>query len=64
MTTSRNTSPLLEHLFRHQAGRITARLVRLLGPANLGLAEEAVQEALLRASGMMPAKGGSEAASR
>ena len=36
-----DTSPLLEHLFRHQAGRITARLVRLLGPANFALAEEA-----------------------
>lgn len=42
-------APLIEHLFRHQAGRMVARLTRLLGPANVGLAEEAVQDALLRA---------------
>jgi RNA polymerase sigma-70 factor (ECF subfamily) len=51
------TTPLLEHLFRHQAGRITARLVRLLGPANFGLAEEAVQEALVRALQSWPYEG-------
>jgi RNA polymerase sigma-70 factor (ECF subfamily) len=41
--------PLIEHLFRHQAGRMVARLTRLLGPAHVGLAEETVQEAMLRA---------------
>jgi RNA polymerase sigma-70 factor (ECF subfamily) len=40
---------LVEHLFRHQAGRLVARLTRLLGPAYVALAEEAVQEALVRA---------------
>jgi RNA polymerase sigma-70 factor (ECF subfamily) len=50
-------SPLIEHLFRHQAGRITARLVRLLGPANFALAEEAVQEALVRALQAWPYEG-------
>jgi len=46
----RDRSPL-EHLFRRQAGRIVAHLARLLGPArlDLALAEEAVQEAMLRA---------------
>jgi RNA polymerase sigma-70 factor (ECF subfamily) len=43
------TDQLVEHLFRHQAGRILARLTRLLGPAYVALAEEAVQEALVRA---------------
>ncbi len=52
-----DTSPLLEHLFRHQAGRITARLVRLLGPVNFALAEEAVQEALVRALQTWPYEG-------
>jgi len=52
-----DTSPLLEHLFRHQAGRITARLVRLLGPANFALAEEAVQDALMRALQTWPYEG-------
>jgi RNA polymerase sigma-70 factor (ECF subfamily) len=51
------TSPLVEHLFRHQAGRITARLVRLLGPTNFALAEEAVQEALVRALQAWPYEG-------
>jgi RNA polymerase sigma-70 factor (ECF subfamily) len=41
--------PLLEHLFRRQAGRMVAHFTRLLGPAHLNLAEDAVQEAMLRA---------------
>jgi RNA polymerase sigma-70 factor (ECF subfamily) len=48
---------LLEHLFRHQSGRILAHLTRLLGPAYLELAEEAVQEAMLRALQTWPDKG-------
>ena len=48
---------LLEHLFRHQAGRIVAHLTRLLGPAHLDLAEEAVQEAMLRALQTWPYQG-------
>ena len=57
MNAPRDPSPLLEHLFRHQAGRITARLVRLLGPSNFALAEEAVQEALVRALQAWPYEG-------
>jgi RNA polymerase sigma-70 factor (ECF subfamily) len=49
--------PLVDHLFRHQAGRITARLVRLLGPAYVDLAEESVQEAMLRALRSWPFQG-------
>jgi RNA polymerase sigma-70 factor, ECF subfamily len=49
--------PLLEHLFRHQAGRMVAHFTRLLGPANLELAEEAVQEAMLRALQVWPYSG-------
>jgi RNA polymerase sigma-70 factor (ECF subfamily) len=45
----RETGELVDHLFRHQAGRMVARLTRLLGPAHVGLAEETVQEAMLRA---------------
>jgi RNA polymerase sigma factor (sigma-70 family) len=43
------TAPLVDHLFRHQSGRMIARLVRLLGVQRLPLAEDAVQDALLRA---------------
>ena len=40
---------LADHLFRHEAGRMVASLVRVLGPRHLALAEDAVQDALLRA---------------
>jgi RNA polymerase sigma-70 factor (ECF subfamily) len=48
---------LIEHLFRHQAGRVVARLTRLLGPAHVELAEDAVQEALVRAVQTWPHQG-------
>ena len=57
MTPSAETGPLLEHLFRHQAGRMVAHLARLLGPAHLDLAEETVQEAMLRALQTWPYQG-------
>ncbi len=40
---------LVDHLFRHQAGQMIATLVRVLGPRYIDLAEEVVQEALLKA---------------
>ena len=40
---------LVDDLFRHEAGRLIARLTRFFGTAQLDLAEEAVQEALMRA---------------
>ncbi len=52
-----DTGPLLDHLFRQQAGRIVSHLARQLGPANLDLAEEAAQEALLRALQSWPFHG-------
>jgi RNA polymerase sigma-70 factor (ECF subfamily) len=48
---------ILEHLFRHQAGRMTAHLTRLLGPAWLSVAEESVQEAMVRALQTWPYQG-------
>jgi RNA polymerase sigma factor (sigma-70 family) len=38
-----------DHLFRHQAGKMVSSLVRVLGVRHLELAEDAVQDALLRA---------------
>jgi RNA polymerase sigma-70 factor (ECF subfamily) len=38
-----------EHLFRREAGRMTAALTRLFGVHNLALAEDVVQDALCRA---------------
>ncbi|HEY5242716.1 MAG TPA: hypothetical protein VIJ22_14650, partial [Polyangiaceae bacterium] len=40
---------LVEHLFRHESGRMLAGLVRILGMHNLDLAEDIVQDALVRA---------------
>lgn len=57
VTASTETGLLLEHLFRHQAGRMVAHLARLLGPAHLDLAEETVQEAMLRALQTWPYQG-------
>ena len=57
MTASPQIGLLLEHLFRHQAGRMVSRLARLLGPAHLDLAEETVQEAMLRALQTWPYQG-------
>ena len=48
---------LVEHLFRRSAGRIVATLTRALGPGRLDLAEEAVQDALLRALQAWPHQG-------
>ncbi|PTY03751.1 sigma factor, ECF subfamily protein [Opitutaceae bacterium EW11] len=43
------TSQVVEHFFRHEAGRLHGALLRMLGPQNLTLAEDVAQEALLRA---------------
>jgi RNA polymerase sigma-70 factor, ECF subfamily len=48
---------LVEHLFRHSAGRMVAVMARRLGAERLELAEEAVQEALLRALATWPFRG-------
>jgi len=52
-----DTGVLLEHLFRHQVGRVVAHLARVLGPARLDLAEESMQEAMLRALQTWPYQG-------
>ena len=57
MSTSAEPGIILDHLFRHQAGRMTAHLTHLLGPAWLNVAEEAVQEAMLRALQTWPYQG-------
>lgn len=45
----RDVSEVVEHLFRHEAGKMVATLTRIFGIENLGLAEDVVQEALARA---------------
>lgn len=57
MSSANEPGIILEHLFRHQAGRMVAHLTRLLGPAWLSVAEEAVQESMLRALQSWPYQG-------
>src|SRR5215467_9643398 len=57
VTVATEPGVILVHLFRHQSGRMTAHLTRLLGPAWLNVAEEAVQEAMLRALQTWPYEG-------
>jgi RNA polymerase sigma-70 factor, ECF subfamily len=51
------TGLLVAHALRHEAGAIVARLTRSLGVRHLQLAEDAVQEALLRALRVWPYRG-------
>ncbi len=42
-------SSMVDHLFRSRAGQMVSYLTRMLGPEHLDLAEEVVQESLLKA---------------
>ena len=57
MSAGDSAGVLLEHLFRQQAGKMVAHLTRLLGPAHIDLAEETVQESMLRALQAWPYQG-------
>jgi RNA polymerase sigma-70 factor (ECF subfamily) len=46
---SGEVSQVVEHLFRHEAGKMVATLTRIFGVEHLTLAEDVVQEALARA---------------
>lgn len=52
-----DAGPLIAGLFRTEAGRLTARLARLLGPGRLDDAEEIVQSALTKALHVWPRTG-------
>lgn len=49
--------PLVDQLFRRESGRMTAWLMRSLGPGQSELAEDAVQEALISALKAWPYRG-------
>jgi RNA polymerase sigma factor (sigma-70 family) len=49
--------PLAGHFFRRESGRMVATLTRIFGPRHLGLAEDAVQDALLKALEQWPHSG-------
>ena len=50
MTQPNDTNTLVDHLFRHEAGKMIAILTRLFGLHHLELAEDVVQEAFLKAT--------------
>jgi RNA polymerase sigma factor (sigma-70 family) len=49
MTPPQEPSQVVEHLFRHESGKMVATLTRIFGIEHLTLAEDVVQEALARA---------------
>ncbi|HEX3371744.1 MAG TPA: sigma factor-like helix-turn-helix DNA-binding protein, partial [Candidatus Acidoferrales bacterium] len=52
-----NVNQLVDHLFRQEFGRMVSRLTRILGPARLATAEDAVQYAMLQALQLWPYQG-------
>ena len=52
-----DVSGIVEHLFRHEAGKMVATLTRIFGIEHLSLAEDVVQEALARALQTWPYRG-------
>jgi RNA polymerase sigma-70 factor (ECF subfamily) len=57
MNESGHTRQVIEHLFRHESGRIVSILTRILGLEQLEIAEDVVQEALLKALQQWPYSG-------
>src|SRR5438445_815094 len=49
MSTEGSPQQLVDHLFRHQAGKMIAVLTRIFGIHNLELVEDTVQETFLKA---------------
>ncbi|MCW3086783.1 MAG: sigma-70 family polymerase sigma factor [Sediminibacterium sp.] len=49
MSSSTDTGKLVDHLFRHEAGKMVAVLTHFFGLANLQLAEDVVQESFIKA---------------
>lgn len=56
-TLDQTADVLVDHLFRSRAGQMVAYLTRVLGSEHLDLAEEAVQDALLKALQSWPYSG-------
>jgi RNA polymerase sigma factor (sigma-70 family) len=52
-----NVTRLVDHLFRHETGKLIAVLTRIFGPHHLELAEDVVQDTLLEAINVWNYKG-------
>ena len=57
MSDSSQISQLIEHLFRHESGKIISVLTRIFGTHNLQLAEDVMQDTLLEAMNVWTYKG-------
>jgi RNA polymerase sigma factor (sigma-70 family) len=57
MQKPNGVSQLVEHLFRHESGKMVATLTRIFGIEHWNLAEDVVQEALARALETWPYRG-------
>ena len=55
--SSRDVPQLTEHLFRHEAGKLVSVLTGIFGADRLQMAEDVVQEALIRAMQTWPYQG-------
>ncbi|GHN02942.1 RNA polymerase subunit sigma-24 [Cytophagales bacterium WSM2-2] len=55
--TGANVQQLVGHLFRHEAGRMASVLTRLLGPNQIEVAEDIVQDSLIKAMELWPYHG-------
>jgi len=55
--TTQTISRLIDHLFRHDSGRIVAVLTRIFGAENLDLAEDVMQDSLVEAMKQWTYKG-------
>jgi len=52
-----NVGKLVDHLFRHEAGKMVSVLTGTFGTENLDLVEDVVQDALVKASQVWPVRG-------
>jgi RNA polymerase sigma factor (sigma-70 family) len=48
-STGSEVRPVIDHLFRHESGKLISVLTRIFGPHNLELAEDVVQDTLIKA---------------
>lgn len=57
MDDKEKTTDLLDHLFRHESGKLVSVLTKILGTDNINLAEDVVQDALAEAIDQWSYKG-------
>jgi len=57
MDASQNISQVIDHLFRHESGKMVSLLTRIFGLHNLEMAEDVVQDTLLKALQQWPYSG-------